>query len=107
MSLNLNDDYADGIPDGPTRDEIEDAVLSFDDANNGWSATVEFNRHGDYVIGVDSPERFQNREFETLWEFQSWAQRQELAADIALGESSTGIDQAWLTASRVLEGVSA
>jgi hypothetical protein len=75
-------DYATGDHDGTGREEIEDRVREFDDANNGFSARVEFQRHGDYDIEVkfEGGSGFTVRSFETLWEFVDWTYQLEREA---------------------------
>lgn len=78
MSTNRNDDYADGIDETPVdREAIEAAVLEFDDANNGINASVCFLSGGDYVIFVQSENSFLFGQFETLWEFEEWRNKQD------------------------------
>jgi hypothetical protein len=74
MSYDTNPahDDATGLADGPSREDIEAAVLNFDDANNGWSAAVEFGRQGDYEIMVTHEKLGTIRRFDRLWEFADW-----------------------------------
>lgn len=93
-----------GVGIAPTREAIKSAVLDFDDANNGWNARVEFRRGGEYMIVVDADGPLCVT-FDTLWEFEDWALRQEIEADefaMVFGESRNKINEHnW---ARVLEG---
>jgi hypothetical protein len=100
-----------GDQTAPTREEIEDAVLDFDDANNAWSATVRFYPGGEYEITVKSDEvpRQVSQHFDRLYEFRAWVFEQEKALDLdeelaamVLGEARNKINEPnW---ARIVEG---
>lgn len=79
---NRADDYATGDSAGPSRDEILERVLEFDDANNGLGAYVQFYRNGDFEIWVTGERSEDMRHFETLWEFEDWWREWDARAEI-------------------------
>lgn len=70
-----------GTDTAPTREEIEEAVLEFDDANNGWSASVDFYSDG-YVIWIKDERGIIVHDFDRLYEFKAWAFQQEKLLDV-------------------------
>lgn len=81
MSQNKNDDYADGIAGGPSREEIYDAINAYNADEPTLIAEVEWHHWGDYTITVRDLDGAKVADFDRLWEFQDWVQRQELAAE--------------------------